>query len=692
MNITRVGLRNFRRLENVAFGLEPGDTLFVGPNNSGKTSATDAFRLFLGKGEFKIHDFSVSRIVDLDALGAADDAQEWVLPSIGFDLWLSVDPEVEYGRVCSLLPDASNIHDEVGIRIEFGVTDASELKAAYVSAFPDPEDGVERKKLSHFLSLQGNLNRHFGLQYFALENTDGRTNTEALLPKDGKRVLAGLIRVDFVDAQRNLDDQEAGRSNRLSTAFETFYRKNLTQAEASEEANRVIDENNERLDQHYEQHFKGLMAVLDGLGVPSVNDRQMRIASSLTPEAALKGGASLLYVDPASEHKLPEAYNGLGFKNLIYMAIQLSHLHLQWMSTKSERPLCQIIFIEEPEVHLHPQVQQVFVANAWDIVKKASIGAGEAKMVPQLVISTHSSHILDRVDYGKVRYFKRCVMDHEDEANVRVHNGSKVLSLREFRPIGESAKGEVEDEALTLRFLSQYMKLTHCDLFFADAAILVEGTVEKLLLPAMIGKCAEGLRTKFLTILEVGGAYAHRFASLLEFLGIPYLIITDLDSVDPSGHRKTCRADLQGATSSNASLAFFLGKMGVKELTELPKGNQIVGGNKGYVAFQRPTPVAGYDEGVTMHGRTFEETFVYENMQLFRDAAIRLGKELPENAGFECEYETVYSQVKSDSFKKTEFALDVASSVAEWVTPQYIELGLKWLDKQTKLAVEDGMN
>jgi len=86
-----------------------------------------------------------------------------------------------------------------------------------------------------FLSLQGNLNRHFGLRYFALEKVGEATNTLALDPEEGKRVLAGLIRVDFVDAQRSLDDQEASRSNRLSTAFETFYRKNLTQAEASEE-------------------------------------------------------------------------------------------------------------------------------------------------------------------------------------------------------------------------------------------------------------------------------------------------------------------------------------------------------------------------------------------------------------------------------------------------------------------------
>ena len=299
------------------------------------------------------------------------------------------------------------------------------------------------------------------------------------------------------------------------------------------------------------------MDVIEGLGVPSVNDRQLRIISSLSSEMALQGNTSLLYIDPTLNHELPEAYNGLGFKNLIYMAIQISHFHLQWMKTEEKRPLCQIIFIEEPEVHLHAQVQQAFISNIWNIVQVASKKAGEDHMVPQLGITTHSSHILDTVDFGKVRYFQRCVLEGEDPAIVRTLNASKVLSLRNFKPQKKSADGDIENENDTLTFLMKYMKLTHCDLFFADAAILVEGTAEKLLMNSMIDKSAPGLKRNYLTILEVGGAYAHRFASLLEFLHLPYLVITDLDSVDPLDKRTVCRADVNGALSSNSTLKFF---------------------------------------------------------------------------------------------------------------------------------------
>lgn len=688
MKIKKVHLRNFRRLEDVEIGFENEETVFVGPNNSGKTSATTAFQLFLIRQNFNIHDFSVSRIADIDAFGIRNDADVSSLPSIEMDLWFSIDPDIEYGRVGELLPNALSNVEEVGIRLEYCVKDGEKLKSEYLSAFPRLENGGQQKRLSHFLSLKGNMSRHFAISYFALENTEGCTIALPRDPEEGKRVLRSLIRVDFVDAQRNFDDHEIGRSNRLSTAFAAFYKKNLEQAEVRKEANQVIDENNETLNKHYKVNFQDLMEVIKDLGVPSVNDRQMRIVSTLSPEVALQGNTDLLYVDPSHSHELPEAYNGLGFKNLVYMAIQISHFHLQWMRTEEKRPLCQIIFIEEPEVHLHAQVQQTFISNIWSIIQKASKDAKEEHMVPQLGITTHSSHIIDAVEFEKVRYFRRCALDGENHATITTLNASKVLSLRDFKPQKASAAGTTEDEKETLDFLKRYLKLTHCDLFFADAAVLVEGTVEKLLLPKMIEKSASGLKRNYLTVLEVGGAYAHRFASLLEFLDIAYLVITDLDSVDPNDERKVCRADKVGAVTSNASLKFFLNKSKISDLAVLEPEKQILADDKCFVAFQKPTSVAGHDPEQPMHGRTFEETFTYHNMQLFRDKNI-VGITIPDGKDFEREYEAVFKRVKSSLFKKTEFALDVASSEADWVTPQYIAEGLCWLEKKMSTKTED---
>jgi len=102
-------------------------------------------------------------------------------------------------------------------------------------------------------------------------------------------------------------------------------------------------------------------------------------------------------------------------------------------------------------------------------------------------------------------------------------------------------------------FLHQYLTLTRCDLFFADKAVLVEGTSERLLLPTMIRKtdsAAAGqpqLASQYLTIMEVGGAYAHRFFDLLSFLELRTLIVTDIDAVKPNaGGRRAAVASRRG--------------------------------------------------------------------------------------------------------------------------------------------------
>lgn len=153
MKLRKIAIRNFRRLENVTIDVEERETVFVGPNNSGKTSATAIFRAFLGSREFKIHDFSVATIpaftdfgvavdepagaVDAepmadagvqdpdpttsDAPEAATDPEATVeaptpapeasptLPEISLDLWFTIDPEsIAFGRVYTLLQNLSD--------------------------------------------------------------------------------------------------------------------------------------------------------------------------------------------------------------------------------------------------------------------------------------------------------------------------------------------------------------------------------------------------------------------------------------------------------------------------------------------------------------------------------------------------------------------------------------------------------
>lgn len=77
---------------------------------------------------------------------------------------------------------------------------------------------------------------------------------------------------------------------------------------------------------------------------------------------------------------------------------------------------------------------------------------------------------------------------------------------------------------------TRYLKATHCDLFFADGAVFVEGPAERILVPHFVRERHkyEYLRRCYITWLEIGGSHAHRLRKLVEHLGLNTLIITDL--------------------------------------------------------------------------------------------------------------------------------------------------------------------
>jgi len=222
MKITSIAIRNFRRLEQVAIGFEEDETVFVGPNNSGKTSATAAFRCFLGVKDFKIHDLSVSKVPAIDAFGEGGDAEG--LPKIELDLWFSIDPDhISFGRTFTLLPELSDELGKVGIRLKYQPRDPAKMRAAYSAAYPASEDNGNRTRtLSQFLGTDTNLKQYYELAYYSLGD-HGQAPVETLLDsKDGKSLLGDLLRVDFVDAQRSVNDDEANR-NRGQIPVLTYY-------------------------------------------------------------------------------------------------------------------------------------------------------------------------------------------------------------------------------------------------------------------------------------------------------------------------------------------------------------------------------------------------------------------------------------------------------------------------------------
>jgi predicted ATP-dependent endonuclease of OLD family len=694
------------------------------------------------KGKLKLFDFNASLWADIDKIGetAVGDTEALLgLPTITLDLWFRVG-ENDLVAAMPLLPSTDWDGKCVGLRVSFEPTSPRELvqrfrelrDKANAAAAADAADGTYKpwpETLAKYLSKE--LAQEYMFRYYALDEREfehfkEKSTDYQPLPLVGENggfsILQSLLKVDFLRAQRHLDDPDsdsAARAENLSRRLSKFYQRNLDKRADDHAVLKALSTSEKGLNEHLEKVFSDTLQRLSMLGYPGVKNPEIVIRAALDPTTVLGQDAKVHYVLPGdATAQLPDSYNGLGFKNLVYMVVELLDLHERWKADEDKRAPLHLIFIEEPEAHLHAQIQQVFIRNILRLLEEDH--EEKAFFGTQLVITTHSPHILYERGFTPIRYFRR-VSDKLDHY-------TDVRNLSRFKVD--------KDDAPAREFLQRYLKLTHCDLFFSDAAILVEGNVERLLMPAMIQSAAKRLRSCALTILEVGGAFAHRFRELIEFVGLTTLVITDLDSVlvkdekgdagvdeladnedelkpfevdeedsDAPGTTKktkkrgsTCHAHTEGAVTSNQTLISWLPqKRSVEELwavvsekkvMELPDG----GGARVRVAYQCRIPVTYGGTTSDLCGRTLEEAFGLENADWCQDeknqsVGLRL-KTQPQTP--EALAKGLHKRVVSTSFDKTRFALEVLASGPEksWKVPTYIAEGLVWLESEVAHEVD----
>src|SRR5690606_273968 len=111
------------------------------------------------------------------------------------------------------------------------------------------------------------------------------------------------------------------------------------------------------------------------------------------------------------DHSLPEDYNGLGYMNLIAMIFEIEVLLTDFkrLHLKEEQPAdINLLLIEEPEAHTHPQMQYIFIKNIKSILEDARKGIGDGVAFNlQTIITTHSSCITAESDFDDIKYFYR---------------------------------------------------------------------------------------------------------------------------------------------------------------------------------------------------------------------------------------------------------------------------------------------
>jgi predicted ATP-dependent endonuclease of OLD family len=750
MHLHSYHLKNFRRLKDAHIELADDISIFVGSNNSGKTSATQAIRSFItaDKDSFSLYDFSSSCWEILREAGDINLADpipdDFSLPSIDLDLWFEVAASDLY-LVIPLLPSTAWEGTKVGVRVSLIARSSIDLIRKYQNAKAKGAEQIAGlppgsqyvpwpRSMTDY--LQRELKNEYELRYFILDRTQFDESFREVgdyVPDElggepgGRTILKSLIHIDNLGAQRHLADsspEAGGRSEDLSKRLSRFYKRNLNQRQDDHTALKALFDSEQALNIHLDEVFKPMLDRLARLGYPGINNPQLKIMSALDPAHVMSQDARVHYQigDGDGATTLPDSYNGLGFKNLIYMVVEILDAQTKW-ATMDNRPPLHLIFVEEPEAHLHAQLQQVFIRNVLELL---NIDGDDGSIFgSQMVITTHSPHILYERGFKPIRYFRRKKVGNEQL--------TEVLSLSAFY------ESQPEDRD----FLERYLKLTHCDLFFSDAAILVEGNVERLLLPVMIRKVAKTLRSACLCILEVGGAFGHRFQSLIEFLGLTTLLITDIDSVallapavgdgvddedveefevpgdaeediaeqapddaqnlagrpvvpaPKKKYGKSCLPNEPEAATSNQTLIKWLpGKLTIEDLhaaSEADKTHELEDGAKVRVAYQTVRAVTWNGTTENLCGRTLEEDFGLENAEWSQAAARKqLGLIVKGDvANANALAKGLHEKISRKSFDKTKFALAVLTEEEDaWHVPTYIRDGLIWLKDEVRIELE----
>jgi len=661
MRVTKAEVENFRILENVAVDFDEKVTLVVGRNNSGKTSLTEIFFKFLGgeSSQFRFEDFSMASCkrfkesyekfleyqsaktenADEDDIAAKEAAFKELLPKIELRLYIQYEEADDLASLSKLIMDLDEDRKDALLVCRYSIARPELFFREYEKVKSKYDEDVVK-------FVRKNYSKFYSDVLMAVDAEDP-TNSCVVTKKD----VANVFLTGFIYAQNQLDDLSVDKTKGLSKGFEDYYRLNSDDNSQVESIKQALAEISKDLDKRYIDLFSSIFEDLKSFGIGTgANLQELKIVSLFEAEKIIKGNTQLFYSQGEKDDLLPEAHNGLGYTKLIFTILRFISFYEEF-AKRDVKPSFQIIFVEEPEAHLHPQMQYVFIKNIKDFVAKKD------GWNVQIVVTTHSSHIVSESGFDCIRYFDNSVKPLQ------------VKNLSDFK------KKQNKADPNSINFLEQYMTLHKCDMFFADKVILIEGTVERLLLPEMIKQVSSDLLHQYISIIEVGGAYALNFKRLLEFLNVQTLIITDIDSVEPTGHHAACKVEQASAITSNATLKKWLPqKEAISDLLAVTLDGKAA--DRIRVTYQIP------EEGETQTGRSFEQAFILRNAATLGTNidSLSVGAIFQSNGQSRSEQE-----IKDESYniaakidKKTDFAFDIIT-LPGWQTPKYIAEGLEWL-------------
>src|SRR5579871_149599 len=725
MKISKIKIENFRLLKNFSIDLEDLLSLVIGKNNCGKTSLLALLERFLGgtdSAKFQFDDLNIES--QLFIKEKIDEAGYELDKNFGINLklYISYDEKDSLANISSLMLDLNPDIKTVVLSFEYALdpeyfnklkVDFSEFKRQMIidleKKFKEEEipaekqkiikeDSAKKKDLLYFLKKYHA--DYFKLRIKALEFSN-ETNFIDLIQE--KISLDKILSFKRIKAKRDVANDEYGRrpDKTLSKMSSKYYDKISNadvEADSIKKLQDELSDTDDKLNKVYDTLFANVIEKVKKFGGVKKDESMLMIVSSLEEKSLLTNNTTVMYKH-SQDNSLPEDYNGLGYMNLIAIIFEIEVLinDFKKKKLKEETPAdINLLFIEEPEAHTHPQMQYVFIKNIKTILEDAFKGTDDGIAFNlQTIITTHSSCITAESDFDDIKYF------HRSDVNQVIAKNLKDLQ-REY----------TEEDPNDYKFLKQYLTLNRAELFFADKAIFIEGDTERLLLPAMMKKLDTenkdddiALLSQNISVIEVG-AYSQIFEKFIDFLGIKTLVITDLDTcrkvktVGKDGvikknkkgeeieHNEKCPVAI-GESSTNTALAFFFKGKDLDFLKTAPLNSRCfsktnVSGTKSWNVDEHGKLCFSYQsEENSYSARSFEDAFIHLNLEFIKNKRAEF-KGLKNLSDFD-DTSNAFDLAENCIDKKTLFALDILfqsdTNFSNWLIPSYIKEGLLWLKK-----------
>ncbi|MFM2407777.1 MAG: hypothetical protein RL358_519, partial [Pseudomonadota bacterium] len=404
MRVTKIRVQNFRLLKDILIDLEDELSVIIGKNNCGKTSLLLILDKFLGSGSSKnsltFDDFNVDFKDELKARIESNKTRTEDIPFLGISLKLFVeyDESDDLSNIGNkVIMDLDPDNKVVVLAFEYYLPEDrfESLKRDY-KAHCDKKSTEKRMAKDIFSYLRDEHSRYFqtskkSIQYNTTLKKEDETVFTDLIKE--KVQIDKIINFKWISARRNVSnkDTEKALSSQSSRMYKRLESAN-SNSDVIEDFKDALSKTDEDLDGIYKNIFKEVIDDIKRFGGIKQDDSVIKIVSSLRHKELLEENTTVMYGLGSADHSLPENYNGLGYMNLISMIFEIKILLHEFQKEKDEKPSdINLLFIEEPEAHTHPQMQSIFIKNIKSLLDGGIQREDGEKRGLQTILSTHSS-------------------------------------------------------------------------------------------------------------------------------------------------------------------------------------------------------------------------------------------------------------------------------------------------------------